>query len=503
MNTVWKLILIASSAALVALSGCGGGGGSDSLAGIGGTGKIASGTITGFGSIFVNGIEYNTDSASIAVDDSSASESDLRIGMVVTVTGTVSDTTGNASSVVYDDEVEGPASGLATLPVGATTRSFRVLGTDIVIDATGTVFDNSTPGFAFDTIANDDVVEVSGFFDALGVLRATYIEKTGVLNPGTTEVELKGTVSGASGAGGTATFGESFTVNGITVDIGDVSSTDLSDVPGSVVSDGMFVEVKGLWVNANSVAASRIEEEDTTLGDDGDDVSVEGLVSGFTGDLSLFFVNGQAVNATTASFEPGTLQLANDLKVEAEGTINSSGVLVAEKIESRSGDVEVQAVVTSKTVTNSAFNEGSLTLLLVANTQQLTVQTNSRTRFEDKTEVVDALRLSDISSGDYLELRGLIDDGGAVVATEVRRDDASGEDVVLQGPVSSSITDTSITILGVTFGTQVGTTEFEGLLDQPLTSSTFYGSLSPGTLVKLKDDNVPGDGIVDEASLED
>ena len=60
MNTVWKLILAAATAALMALSGCGGGGGDGSLAGIGGTGKIASGTITGFGSIWVNGLEVET-----------------------------------------------------------------------------------------------------------------------------------------------------------------------------------------------------------------------------------------------------------------------------------------------------------------------------------------------------------------------------------------------------------------------------------------------------------
>jgi hypothetical protein len=501
MNTVWKLILAAATAALMALSGCGGGGGSDIVGGIGGTGKIASGTITGFGSIFVNGIEYNTDSASILVDDSSGAESDLRVGMVVTVTGTVTDSAGDAASVVYDNQVEGPVSGLADLTAGATTRRFTVMGTDVVIDATGTIFDDSSPGFAFDNIANGDVVEVSGFVDGLGTLQATYIEKSGILDPGVTEVELKGTVTGATGAGGTATFGESFTVNGITANIGDANSTDLSDVPGGLVTDGMFVEVKGLWVNANTVAASRIEEEDTTLGDDGDDVSVEGLVSGFTGDLSLFFVNGRPLDATTAIFEPTSLQLANDLRVEAEGTINSSGVLVAEKIESRGGDVEVQAVVTSTTVNNSSLNEGSVTVLLVANTQQLSVQTNSRTQFEDKTDAVESLRLTDIGSGDYLEVRGLIDDTGAVVASEVRRENATGEDVVLKGPVSSA-SEPSITILGVTFSTDAGT-EFENLLDQSIPGSTFYGALSTGTLVKLKDDNVPGDGIADEASLED
>ena len=163
-------------------------------------------------------------------------------------------------------------------------------------------------------------------------------------------------------------------------------------------------------------------------------------------------------------------------------------------------------MVTAIAAPNPSLNEGSITLLLVNNNQQLTVQTNSRSQFEDKTDTVDPMRLADIVPGDYLEIRGFVDDGGAVIATEVRRDgvngdDLSGEDVVLQGPVSSA-SEPLITILGITFSTD-GSTEFEGLLDQTLNSSTFYGALSIGTLVKLKDDNVPGDGIVDEASLED
>ena len=496
MNTVWKLILIAASAALVALTGCNSGGGS-SLAGIGGTGKVASGTITGFGSIFVNGVEYNLDSATIEVDESPALENQLRLGMVVTVNGTVSDSTGTASSVVYDSELEGPVAALTTSADG-TSKRFVALGVIIVVDATGTVFDDSTPGFSFDTLAEGDVVEVSGFFDANGILRASYLDKTGILVPGSTEVQLKGT---ASNAGAGAGLNDSFSIGTITVNV--QPTADLSGVPGGLVTDGMFVEVKGIWVSGNAINASRIELEDSSLGDDGDDVSLEGLVSRFSGDLSAFLVNGQPVDASTASFEPASLQLANDLKVEVEGTINSNGVLVADSVEARSGDIEVQAVVTSKAVTNTSLNEGSVTLLLVNNSQPLTVQTNSRTQFEDKTGTLDTLRLSDIGTGDYLEISGFLDGGGAVVASEVRREDASGEEVILQGPVSSWTTDNSVTILGVTFTTSVTGTEFRDDLDLPLTSSAFYGELSTGTLVKIKDDNVPGDGIADEASLED
>ena len=51
----------------------------------------STGTITGFGSVFVNGIEFETGSSSFDVDDNpSSSEDDLAIGMVVTVVGGVS-----------------------------------------------------------------------------------------------------------------------------------------------------------------------------------------------------------------------------------------------------------------------------------------------------------------------------------------------------------------------------------------------------------------------------
>jgi hypothetical protein len=62
---------------LTALAGCGGSGGSDAP----GTGPTATnqttvGQITGFGSIYVNGIEFDTAGASYEVDDAIASNDD-------------------------------------------------------------------------------------------------------------------------------------------------------------------------------------------------------------------------------------------------------------------------------------------------------------------------------------------------------------------------------------------------------------------------------------------
>ena len=332
MSTVCRFISASLAIVLVALSGCGGGGGSSTVAGIGGTGKIASGTITAFGSIWVNGIKYDIDSASLEVnDDDSAglSQDDLRIGMVVTVTAVVEGSSGVASLVVYDNEIEGPVSGL-TDPGNGLTKSFSVIGVDVVVDGTGTEFDDGeAPGFSFATIANDDVVEISGFIDGSNILNATYIKKTDDFVSGGSEVEFKGTADAGTDAGA----GDSFTLDGVTVNIR--ADADLSEVPGERVTDAMFVEVKGTLTNDNhlTIDAFRIEQEDDGLEEDAGEIELEGFVSDFV-DNSNFRVDGQLVDASDAEFKPTDLdlRLSDGTKVEVEGTIEG-GILNARKVE--------------------------------------------------------------------------------------------------------------------------------------------------------------------------
>ncbi len=55
--------------------------------GIGGTGAtdVSRGPIEGFGSIFVNGVEWEIDLAEVELDDERGSGEELQLGMVVTV----------------------------------------------------------------------------------------------------------------------------------------------------------------------------------------------------------------------------------------------------------------------------------------------------------------------------------------------------------------------------------------------------------------------------------
>ena len=88
----WSLIAVALLV-VFGFAACGGGGSAGG--GIGGTGK-AIGAITDFGSVFVNGVEFETSSSTFIVEDNpNPTEDDLAIGMRVTVNGTINADHGN------------------------------------------------------------------------------------------------------------------------------------------------------------------------------------------------------------------------------------------------------------------------------------------------------------------------------------------------------------------------------------------------------------------------
>ncbi|MCG8668345.1 MAG: hypothetical protein MI867_02950, partial [Pseudomonadales bacterium] len=95
------------------LVNCGGGSsGSSGGLQIGGIDRlgVSAGTVTGFGSIFVNGVEFDTDDADFDIDDDDigSSQDDLDVGDTVIVTFDP-DVAGNVALTVFSDEaVEGP-----------------------------------------------------------------------------------------------------------------------------------------------------------------------------------------------------------------------------------------------------------------------------------------------------------------------------------------------------------------------------------------------------------
>ena len=86
-------VAIALAALLVAA--CGGGGSSSSASPAATTNvALSSGTVTAFGSVFVNGHEFDVSAATVTDDDGeSVSKASLEVGMTVDVTPSPSSTT--------------------------------------------------------------------------------------------------------------------------------------------------------------------------------------------------------------------------------------------------------------------------------------------------------------------------------------------------------------------------------------------------------------------------
>lgn len=87
---------------------------------------VSSGVITGFGSVYINGVRFNTDNAAFSTDDKdNDSEDALEVGMVVTLEGAMgaNGETPTASKIKYNASAEGPVS-----EVNLAEQSFTVLG---------------------------------------------------------------------------------------------------------------------------------------------------------------------------------------------------------------------------------------------------------------------------------------------------------------------------------------------------------------------------------------
>ena len=481
-------LLVTLSIVIAAACGSGGGGGGGSLSagGIGGTGAVATGTITGFGSVFVNGVEFETTGSSFDVDDdSAATEADLAIGMVVTIVGTINNdgVTGTANSIQYDDEVEGPVSSDPLENADMTTKTFKVFDFTVVVNKNTTVF----AGTSYEGLLRNDIVEVSGFHNENGLLVATRLEKQGTLSLGVSEVELKGTITGFNDS-------DTFTLDGITVTFD--GTTDLSDMPGGVIEDGQFVEVKGTLVTTTAINATRIELEDEGIEDSADTVSLEGFVSDFV-NTGNFRVSGQRVNAAAAVFSPAGLadSITSGDKVEVEGPVEA-GVLQATRVEQRGGDVRISAVV------RDTF-AGSVNLTVVIGQPALTVNTDSRTQLEDSLFEVEPFGLADINAGDFLEIEGYIDGGGNIVASQIQRDERGR--IELRGPVDVPPTagddlSGSVSILGITIRTDEST-DFEDEFDGDISGSLFFIQVSDDDLVEYRDEQA--DGVAEEVEFQD
>jgi hypothetical protein len=269
--------------------------------------------ITAKGSIFVNGVEFDTSTATIKIDGAPGTEAQLRVGMQVELKGMIDDASkrGSALEVHFDGSLKGPVSAVSA-------PSFTVLGQTVNTDSS-TVFESTL------SLLNllGKTVEVAGLPDASGVLLATHIEETG-----SSSFEIEGTIDANPG-----TLAGSFVLtppNG-----GTPLTVAYTGGPLSAgIQAGTLVEVKftaftpGSYLTTTNISttAGKIEAKSELQPADGERTEVQGFVKGLA--APNFTVEGVPVNAGSVSLAG----ISNGTKVEVEGTF-TSGILYAEKIQ--------------------------------------------------------------------------------------------------------------------------------------------------------------------------
>lgn len=318
--------------ASLVLAACGGGGSSTSPSAAS-ISQSASGTVTGFGSVFVDGVELEDAKATTRVEnaDGSYSAVALELGQRVRV---AHDASGTASVVTVDAAVIGT---VATGSIDTTALTLTVAGQAVKanVDATaGTItrFGGDYTGFA--DIAAGDIVEVHGsavYDSAVGayVVKATRIAKQSAI----TAVRVMGKLAGLD------TTAKTFTVNGLTVSY---AAATLSPAATTLANDQTVV----VWGPANALttsggalrlAASRVKVVNPGLADTvtSGTTQLGGLVSNYSASAGSFELEGVRILIGSATLTPTGASVANGAWVQVTGTVGSDGTITATSIRVR------------------------------------------------------------------------------------------------------------------------------------------------------------------------
>jgi len=300
--------------------------------GIGGSGfvDLAVGDITGFSSVIINGVTYDTSDAQFSISGMPASQSDLKVGMNVTAANLKQH---KAGSIIYTPMVLGPVT-----TTSLADSSFEVLGQTVVVDSNTALDSVSLDANASNVIAAGAIIEVSGIRNADNDIVATYIRRA----DSATNYQIQGSIDAE------VDELQQLLVDGLLVDVSGIDSEQVELIAneGEVIS--LFLTPNGQVATAlpgsSIVAIPTINELLERF--KGTKIRVEGYIS----NSASFNILGTAVDFTfnfddlqvfpTAQtvyrFADGTPATASDLgansRIELIATTKGVGIVTPDEI---------------------------------------------------------------------------------------------------------------------------------------------------------------------------
>ncbi len=461
----WLLTLLAT----LTIAGCG-----ESIilaeGGIGGTG-ISSGQVSGFGSVFVNGVKFDTREAQIVIDGQAATEEALQVGMTVVVYGNIdadNPNRGSASKIEFAYLLRGtveesnPASGIITA-AGQTIHTNEL-----------TVF----AGITRKTLAVGDTIAVSGVLNAANDIVASYIAleyepmfkpapgvgggeaNTQYANRAEAETTLSGIISKLDPRNQTFVVGNQ---------IVSYANTGLS---AGDLTEGSLVQLTGSFSEGQLQASSIERIEPRFKGNEGDTLTLTGYV-GTTATETQFEImaNPVYINADTVFANGSLRELKADSRIRVSATFNAGGQLVADNIRFlHPATIRISAAV-------DGINGDHLTLAGIE------VSGNSATLMLDNRDQYRAFSLSDIGVGDLLTVYGRQTPDGIQLTRLERLPSLSS--TVIQGPLGFTANAQAFDLLGINIDTTAidASSGFTDAAGNAIDRKAFYSAIQAGDIL--------------------
>lgn len=462
--TPWRLVALSISTFIIVSCG---GVGSD------GTGAppqaLGNGTVTGFGSVIVDGVAFDDRSAATVTEVEPGKEvvTETRLGDRLEV---ASASAGVAKTLRVEPTVVGSVSALVT-------NGFLALGQTVLVNidaGLGPVTQLDGYASAAD-VRIGDTVEVHGVYKSVGtaqVVQATRIVKR-LDTP--TFIRVAGLVQGLSSGPQ-----KQFKVGALTIDY---SAATLAP-NGAMLADGTavvaFAPPDHLAAQSDgslrlTATALRVKG----LRSDGLDTYASGIVSQLDMAAGRFKLDGLTVIYSPLNVSPAGVSLANGQYVQARGMVGADGVLAATLVTVRDGKSQPESELTGTVV-------GFDGLAGTFSVRDVLVTVGSAS--------LEACPSGGLQDGLFVEVEGAMNTSG-VTAKEIHcTSEAADSTVEREGMASAvDISASSFTLL------RTGSTS----VPVSWTALTYFGNVTPQTLsgVKVEVEGVLSGGVLQASKI--
>lgn len=294
--------------------------------------QLASGVVTGFGSVFVDGTKIEDANASVVTEnaDGSLRNTVLQMGQHVRVKH---DGKGTASQILLDAAVIGTVGNLGS-------NTLTVAGQQVNINtdaATGplTVWGGGYSSMA-DVVAND-LVEVHGspVYDSTRKTYTVTASRIQKITTATGRMQVAGSISNLD------TSAQTFALNGLTVNYSSAALRPANTTLGNGTVVTVYAPLTAASsgaspsVNASNIKVNRLQDSSLAVSA----AQIGGQVTQYDSTANTFEVQGIQVTMTASTTtSPTSKTVRNGAYVNVRGNVGSDGSFTATNIQIRTQD---------------------------------------------------------------------------------------------------------------------------------------------------------------------